>query len=236
MKELIFNNPYQVNALLVDHGFLLLQWPQHIADEIITEILSLSHSIENIEHIIDVVPAYTSLGIFYDVKRTNHKKILEKIKTTQVQKLKDRGTKVIQVPICYDPLFASDIGYLSSSLDLTISEIINIHSNPTYRVSFIGFLPGFMYLSGMDNRLKTPRRTEPRPVVPRGAVAIGGNQTGIYPLSSPGGWHIIGRCPLLLFDKKAKIPSKFIAGDLIKMVAITKEEFDSVYQKEYNND
>jgi inhibitor of KinA len=132
--------------------------------------------------------------------------------------------KTIKVPVCYADKFATDIYYLAKQNDLTVEEIIQLHTSRTYRVYMLGFIPGFAYMGVVDDRLVIKRKPVPRTVV-AGSVGIAGKQTGIYPLESPGGWQIIGRTPVKPFDPDREPPVLFEPGDLIKFYSITEDEF-----------
>lgn len=135
------------------------------------------------------------------------------------------------VPVCYEEPFALDMFDVMNYTGLSKEDVIMIHSNKVYYVYFLGFLPGFPYLGGLDNRLHIPRRTTPRTLLPEGSVGIGGSQTGIYPIDSPGGWHIIGRTPLKLFDPNRSDPFLIRAGECIKFFPVDMTEFKLISQK-----
>lgn len=143
-------------------------------------------------------------------------------------------SKLHRIPVCYNELYARDLLNFSKTVKLSISEIIALHTTPIYPIYFLGFLPGFPYLNGLDEALHLDRKTTPSQVVQAGSVAIGGKQTGIYPQESPGGWHIIGRTPVALFDCSQKNPSPFKAGDSIQFYEISILEFEEL-QKDYSN-
>src|SRR5690606_34339106 len=119
---------------------------------------------------------------------------------------KNSNSKIFHFPVCYEPEFGVDLEYISNEKNMTIEDIITCHHNPIYIVYFIGFLPGFLYLGGLDGSLQIPRKNTPRKRVEKGAVGIGENQTGIYPKSSPGGWQIIGNSPVEIFNKSSSPP------------------------------
>ncbi len=131
--------------------------------------------------------------------------------------------KVIEIPICYE--YELDLDPLGEYVKLSREEIIAIHLADTYRSLFIGFTPGFIYADGLDHRLYCPRKSNPRTSVPRGSIGIGGQQTGIYSLESPGGWNIIGRTPVKLFDFALNPPMKIKVGTSFRFKRITKKEF-----------
>jgi inhibitor of KinA len=132
------------------------------------------------------------------------------------------------VPVCYEDEFGMDLDYLSKELQLKKQDLIEIHCKPIYTIYFLGFLPGFLYLGGLDKAIHFPRKKTPRLSIPKGSVGIGGKQTGIYPSKSPGGWQLIGNCPLELFDVHHNPPSLFKAGDQIQFKAITKTEHQEI--------
>lgn len=135
--------------------------------------------------------------------------------------------KIIRIPVCYDDQeFAPDLKIVCDHAKLTKDEVIKLHSSTDYLIYMMGFLPGFPYLGGMDERLKTPRLQTPRTKIPAGSVAIGGEQTGLYPVESPGGWNIIGRTPLKVFDLNRKPKFLYKAGDKIRFVPISRTEFE----------
>jgi inhibitor of KinA len=132
---------------------------------------------------------------------------------------------LVEIPVCYGGEYGEDLEPLAREHGIPPSQVVELHTGPTYFVGMLGFAPGFPYLAGLDPRLVTPRRSTPRPRVPRGSVAIGGEHTGVYPVESPGGWHLIGRTPITLFDVSRDPPSLLQAGDQVRFVAIPPEEF-----------
>jgi inhibitor of KinA len=134
-------------------------------------------------------------------------------------------SREIEIAVCYEPELAPDLSDVARHAGLSAEEVVALHTAPTYLVHMIGFLPGFAYLGGMDPRLATPRRATPRTAVPAGSVAIGGSQTGVYPLASPGGWHIIGRTATPLLDTRAKVPALLRVGDRVRFRAIGEAEY-----------
>lgn len=183
---------------------------------------------------IEAVPAYSSLTIYYDVpllrkKNPAGKLVFESIseqlhhRLQQPLRTNEKESPLIQIPVCYDPEFATDLIHFASQKKLSPEEIIRIHTEKEYRVYMLGFLPGFSYMGLVDERIAAPRKPQPTTVAP-GSVGIAGKQTGIYPLASPGGWHIIGRTPLTLFDASKEEPTLLKAGDRIQFVPISKNE------------
>ncbi len=216
MKDFDFEiYPISDSALTIDFGNQI--------DELLNQyIIDLAESIDNqgVIDIIEVLPAYSTLTIFYksspSFKYENMKNwLLDFIKKTQFKNSINQSNQLIQIPIIYD---GEDLGYVAEYCKISIKELIKIHSEATYRVFMMGFLPGFAYLGGMDERIAVPRKNTPRVKVNAGSVGIAGKQTGIYPIDSPGGWQLIGRTNLKLFDKN-KSPSTLLrAGDFVKFI------------------
>lgn len=191
------------------------------------------------EGIIEYVPAFTTVTIYYKpsnfanrVGKTPYEIVKNKVEAL-LQLLKTEGestSRIVEIPVCYGDEFGPDLDYVANYHQLTEEEIIKIHSSEDYLVYMIGFAPGFPYLGGMNKRLATPRKGNPQAAIPKGSVGIAGEQTGIYPLETPGGWQIIGRTPLSLFKPLDQKPVLLKAGDSIRFIPITKEEY--VAQKE----
>ena len=194
---------------------------------------------QKVEGVKDVIIAYSSLTIFYDpwlVAKANHvhssfEFINSKLQRSYYDSLVDnRETgSLFRIPVCYDLAFGFDLEAVSAYTKLPVEKIISIHQSKTYRVYMLGFLPGFAYLGELDAALYMPRKDNPV-AVSAGSVGITSNQTGIYPLNSPGGWQIIGRTPTKLFDPSQAAPVEMQAGDRVEFYAISKEEFDTERQ------
>ncbi len=184
------------------------------------------------------VSAYASLTVFFDPvivigqgslpglgcfdKVCNYLRMLN---TENEMPPVDAAAEVISIPVCYGLEYGPDITELAETKKLPVVEIITLHSEATYTVFMIGFVPGFAYLGGLNPLLESPRKATPRAIVPAGSVGIAGAQTGIYPLITPGGWQLIGRTPVKLFDANRSQPSLLKAGDTVKFEPISAEEF-----------
>jgi len=185
------------------------------------------------------VPAYSTLTVFYDpviVIKSDlpgagcFAKVSGYLDDLKFQKktAKPAGGDIITIPVCYGGSFGPDLEEVADSHHISMAEVIKLHSAATYKVYMIGFVPGFAYLGGMDERLATPRKATPRKLVPAGAVGIAGQQTGVYPLDTPGGWQIIGQTPLKMFDRDRGQPSLLKAGDMVVFKAIDIHEFNEL--------
>ncbi|WP_083630101.1 5-oxoprolinase subunit PxpB [Sulfobacillus thermosulfidooxidans] len=173
-----------------------------------------------------LIPSYTTLTISYPWNQSLQD-VLEILQQyLEISGLSDRGVKRYHIPVCYDEEFGPDLAYVANFHHLSIEEVIELHTHPDYRIEAVGFSPGFPYLSGLSPQLITPRRQTPRPKVPAGSVAIGGRQTGIYPVTTPGGWHLIGRTPLTLFRPHNNPPIVYHPGDLLHFFPISRAEYD----------
>ena len=135
------------------------------------------------------------------------------------------------IPVCYDGEFAPDMEDVCAHTGLQREQVIRLHTSRDYLIYMLGFLPGFPYLGGMDERIEAPRLETPRTLIPAGAVGIGGKQTGIYPLASPGGWRLIGRTPIKVYDPDREEPILYKSGDYIRFYPITEEEYKDIAQK-----
>lgn len=184
--------------------------------------------------IIDLVPAYSSLAVYYDVHAlklqapaaTAFDTISDQINAMAIDlETATRKSSLVEIPVCYALPFSMDSEVVRRQHDITHTEIIRMHTERTYHVYMLGFIPGFAYMGEVTERLEIPRKETPRLKVPAGSVGIAGKQTGIYPLESPGGWQIIGRTPMPLFDKDKENPVRLSPGDEVKFYSITEDEF-----------
>lgn len=200
------------------------------------KVQQLRRSIEcaQLGGIVEMVPTYRSLAVYFDpVEVEDVGPFFERLKIL-AKKTKgeiSEGGLTIVIPVCYGGEFGPDMGNVVNHTGLTEEEIIRRHTAPDYYCYMLGFTPGFSYLGGMDETLATPRLKEPRKVIPAGSVGIAGKQTGIYPIESPGGWQLIGRTPLRLFDPEGEPPFLIDAGMWVRFRSIAKEEYDEIAAK-----
>ena len=175
----------------------------------------------------NVHPAYSSVLITFDPLCTHPHEFGSYVRmlVDQLDAVEDSAPRVIEVPVCYDRSLGPDLEFVAQHNRLTIEEVVRHHCSAEYFVYFIGFSPGFPYLGGMPEVIAAPRLATPRVRVPAGSVAIGGSQTGIYPVSSPGGWRMIGRTPIKLFDLGLSPPTVLEMGDLVTFRPIVLQEY-----------
>jgi KipI family sensor histidine kinase inhibitor len=184
---------------------------------------------EGITGLGECVPAYVSVLVHYDPLLLTYDRLIDLIESRLEGLVIDAQwqPRVIEVPVVYGGESGPDLDFVSGHSDLTQAEVIALHSAGEYPVYMMGFTPGFPYLGGMDRRLACPRLETPRTRIPAGSVGIAGEQTGIYPLESPGGWRIIGRTPLRLFDLQREPPCLLAPGDVVRFVSIERMPDDT---------
>ena len=179
--------------------------------------------------VVNLQPAYTSVLIKFDLRITTHEAVESAVREwlRHIEDMKLPAPTLCEIPVCYGGEFGPDLQEVAELHGLAPDEAVKLHSKATYTVYFLGFVPGFAYLGGLPEQLATPRLATPRKSVPAGSVAIGGSQTGVYPSSTPGGWRIIGRTPLRLFDpaSAAAHASFFELGDEVRFKPISSEQF-----------
>lgn len=211
---------------------LLLQLGDRIDPRLNARVHTLARVLakEAIDGFGECVPGYASLLVNYDPLRLDNTQVSEHIFAALdgLEEFPATTPKVVEIPVAYGGEFGPDLETIANSNKISSSEIVRIHSRPLYSVYFIGFLPGFPYLGGLDPAIACPRLDTPRPAIPAGSVGIAGDQTGIYPTESPGGWRIIGRTPLKLFNWQCQPPALLTPGDCVRFIPIKAEEFDRV--------
>lgn len=175
-------------------------------------------------------PGYASLLIDFDPLQLTHDELISVVQqmTPASESAAEGRANVITIPICYDIDFGPDLADVAQHAGRSLEEVVRLHSSPTYLVYFLGFTPGFAYLGGLPDVLHVPRLASPRPSVAGGSVGIAGSQTGIYPFDSPGGWRLLGRTPLRMFDPEATPPTLLGPGDRIKFSPIDRASFEEM--------
>jgi inhibitor of KinA len=230
--------PYQLFAL--GDSAITIDFGNCIDDTINNEVLARCKQLhaDPFPGMIELIPAYSSLTICYDMLTVKKKLPAEK---TAFETIKDlltlylnqpvqhhhAKTQLIKIPVCYSPDFGTDLQFLAATNKISTEEIIQVHTSREYKVFMLGFLPGFAYLGEVDERIAIPRKPQPKNVM-AGSVGIAGKQTGIYPLTSPGGWQIIGKTPVRIFNVNDPQPALLKAGDRIQFFPISRNEFDEL--------
>lgn len=218
---------------------IIIEWPSRIDPEIIQDITSFEKLVSKQQKVIDTVIAYNSLTVSYkhmynysmhyrhrkDFERTVNK-LKELYAMERSQKLSKQ--RIWQIPVCYDLQFGLDLEEISQEKNLSVDEVIQLHTQSEYLIYFLGFQPGFLYLGGLDAQIHMSRRSNPRLRVNKGSVAIGGEQTGVYPQDSSGGWNIIGKSPIDFFDISKSKPCFAKAGEFIQFVQVGLETFHQI--------
>lgn len=226
---------------------ILIEWPSKIDEKIIEDVIAFEKLISKEQKVISTTIAYNSILVNYQnmynyyghYKHVNDFKNavgkLQELYKSRVVLYKDKQ-KIWQVPVCYDLKFGLDLEELSQEKQMSVSDIVDKHSKPIYHIYFLGFQPGFLYLGGLDKDLHQPRKANPRLRVDKGSVGIGGEQTGIYPLDSSGGWNIIGKSPITFFDVTNNNPCFAKPGDKIQFVSIGISDYEFIKQSILKNE
>ncbi|WP_306302869.1 5-oxoprolinase subunit PxpB [Alicyclobacillus shizuokensis] len=209
---------------------VLVRFGDTIDEAVHGKVLSLARALEAepAAGFRECVPAFAAVAVYYDPSRTDFERvsrwILERMRASST----DAGlqSREVEIPVCYGGALGPDLADVAAHTGLSEEEVVRLHGEGGYRVYMIGFAPGFPYLGGLPARLATPRLAEPRTQIPAGSVGIAGQQTGVYPLATPGGWRIIGRTPVPLFRPEEDPPSLLAPGDTVRFRAISREEYD----------
>ena len=184
-----------------------------------------------LDGIIELVPTYCALLVQYDAMVYTYSDICKILEPTLQESVMDSANElvtIVEIPTVYGGEFGPDLGFVASYNHISEDEVVSIHSGTDYLVYMLGFIPGFTYLGGMNPRIATPRLSSPRTLIPAGSVGIAGEQTGTYPSDSPGGWQIIGRTPVTMYDMSKKQAALLQAGDYVRYVSIDENEFHKI--------
>ena len=213
-------------AISIDFGQVIDPKINRQIRQIIEQIKDLQ-----LDGIIELVPTYCALLVQYDAMVYSYSDICRILEPTLQESVMDSANElvtIVEIPTVYGGEFGPDLGFVASHNHLSEAEVVSIHSGTDYLVYMLGFIPGFTYLGGMDPRIATPRLSSPRTLIPAGSVGIAGEQTGTYPSDSPGGWQIIGRTPVTMYDMSKKQAALLQAGDYVRYVPIDENEFHRI--------
>ncbi len=216
---------------------LCVEFGSVISEEInkLVRSFALAAEAAHIEGVTELVPTYRSVTVHYRPEIIGYARLYERLThiLDHLTEAEAELTQVVRVPVLYGGEFGPDLANVAKLHGLSEREVVDLHSAPDYLIYMLGFLPGFCYLGGLDERLSTPRLTSPRVAIPAGSVGIAGSQTGIYPLPSPGGWQLIGRTPLRLYDPRRARPILLNAGMRLRFYPIDRAEYDRLHRENW---
>lgn len=232
MKDVV---PAKIRFQAASDQSLLVHFGKEISLETHREIVSFVKLLEAepLQGILNLHPAYCSVLVKFEASKLTHAEVEASLKTylSRLREVKPAAPRLHEIPVCYGGEQGPDLEQVAAIHKLSVPEVIRLHSSVIYTAYFLGFVPGFAYLGGLPVELATPRLQTPRKKVPAGSVAIGGKQTGVYPTATPGGWRLIGKTSLKLFNPASAHSSLFEIGDQVRFIAITEEEFERAEAK-----
>lgn len=214
---------------------LLVEFGNSVSPQLHRRVLALFQALlsERDPRIRNLHPGYASLLIDFDVLGISHEQLAAHVSQLVESEggTESTASRAVEIPVCYDPEFGPDLADVAEHNEITTDEVIRLHTSATYPVYFLGFSPGFAYLGGLPEKLQTPRLASPRTRVTAGSVGIAGEQTGVYPIDSAGGWRLIGRTPERMFDASANPPTRLQPGDIVRFTSISRASFEQVLQQ-----
>lgn len=214
---------------------LVVEFGNEINEAVNEKVHALAKKIrqENIPGITEMIPTFRSLLVSYDMLQISYSKlsVMLSVLSRELEMNQAAHHRIVKIPCCYGARFGADLTDMERLTGLSREKIIELHSSVDYKIYMLGFLPGFVYLGGLDKRLEVPRLDTPRVRIGKGAVGIGGNQTGIYPMDSPGGWRLIGGTPVDLYDPEREDPVLLRAGEYIRFVPISIMDYYDIRQE-----
>ena len=230
------NNKFPIRFLELGDSALTLELGEGIDQQLVKRVATLDKCVNEawrageLSGIVETVPTYRSLTIIFDPLSCSRQRLKDYVLSLPENMFLTPAPdgRLWILPVCYEDDFAQDLGAVAESAGISTTEVIALHTASTYLVYMLGFLPGFPYMGDLVPQLQMPRLAEPRIRVPAGSVAITGKQTAIYPFESPGGWRLLGRCPVGLFDHRRTDPALLRQGDQVRFRAISRHEFDLI--------
>ena len=226
----------EVRFLLTGDTSLTVEFGNEISEDINAKIRAFNIALaqSKIPGIVETVPTYRSLMVHYDPGVILYKPLVKRLEglLDQLDNIQIPPSDVLEIPVLYGGEEGPDLEFVAKHNNKTPEEVIQIHTSTEYLIYMLGFTPGFTYLGGMSDSIATPRLTTPRVKIPAGSVGIAGTQTGVYPIDSPGGWQLIGRTPVRMYDPDRETPILPEAGQYIKFYAIDKAEYDRIAAEE----
>ncbi|MEA4932983.1 MAG: 5-oxoprolinase subunit PxpB [Lawsonibacter sp.] len=226
----------EIRFLLTGDTSLTVEFGNEISTSINAQIRAFNIALQNskIPGIVETVPTYRSLTVHYDPSVILYTLLVKKLTSLLVQldQIQIPPSEVLEIPVLYGGEMGPDLDFVAQHNEKTPEEVIRIHTSTEYLIYMLGFTPGFTYLGGMSDTIATPRLKTPRVKIPAGSVGIAGSQTGVYPIDSPGGWQLIGRTPVHMYDPVRQTPILPQAGQYIKFRAIDQQEYDQIAAQE----
>lgn len=215
---------------------LLVEFGNTVSEQMRRRVLALFHALlaRRDPRIRNLHPGYASLLIDFDPLQLSHDQLAAHVQNLVVAEtgVNAGSSRTVEIPVCYDAEFGPDLGDVAAHNKISIEEVIRLYASARYLVYFLGFSPGFAYMGGLPAALRTPRLATPRTRVAAGSVGIAGEQTGVYPISSAGGWRLIGRTPARMFDSTANPPTRLQPGDMVRFMPITRSAFEELLKKQ----
>lgn len=221
-----------MKILITGDTSISVEFGNSIGEDINRQVRNLKEWVkkEQIAGITEMIPTFCSLMIQYNPQIIRYEELADKVQGYSGVVLGNANEKkrIVEIPVCYGGEFGPDLAFVAEHTGLSEQEVIRRHAGRDYMIYMLGFLPGFAYLGGMNTSLIVPRLQKPRIKIEAGSVGIGGEQTGIYPIDSPGGWQLIGKTPVKPYDSDREQPFLYQAGDYIRFLSIEKEEFHEI--------
>ncbi len=227
---------------LINEQTFMIYFNNQIDRQTFQKVQQVEQYIKDQQHdaIVEVIPSYRAIMVNVDITQQNVKQVIDDLQLDQLDEsqlsMTDSRTRVINLPVVYGGQYGQDIEEVANYNDITVDEVISKHTKNAYLIYMLGFMPGFPFLGGLDEALHTPRRTEPRTRIDAGSVGIANNQTGLYPTESPGGWQIIGRTPIKVFDLNRNPMCLYEPGDYLKFYAIDEATYEQILDEMKQSD